>query len=395
MADLPSFNDLFRVARDEAASRNSDITLAIINREGSDANAFTAGSAAVGDECIGQLSTAIANLYLDTTSGDKLDRLVADPRFGCLKRKSASPSVGYVNFKIATAQSSSFLIPSGTTLATTDGKTLTTTSDATFPSGSTTLSNVPVQTTLAGLDQQCAIGTITNIVTPVTGAPLGMTVTNTLATSLGDDDELDDSLRDRARLNYTTQSKGTLKAIQAVALSVGGIRKATAFEVQDVNGYAGRLVELVIADAFTDSLVNVGTSTTYQSQSSIVTQTITSALDDVRACGIPVNVTLATVAMQSVQLTLRYSANTDSSVAAKAARQAVVATVNGLAPGATLTVKMIEDALAQVPGLIVLGTVIGSTSFGCDVLSPTGDVVPSSSFQVIRTMLSLVTVVSS
>lgn len=395
MADLPSFNDLFRVARDETASRSSELTLAILNREGSDANAITAGSAAVGDECIGQLSTALANLYLDTCSGEKLDRLVADPRFGGLIRKSASPSVGYVTFSLSSAAVTSFLIPSGTTLSTTDGKTLTTTTDATFASGSTTLAQVPVQTTLAGLDQQCAVGTITNIVSAITGSPDGLTVTNPLATSLADDDELDDALRDRARLNYTTQARGTLKAIRAAALGVSGIRKATVFEVQDVNGYSGRLVELVISDAFTDSLVNVGTSATYQAQASLVTQTIQDALDEVRACGISVNVTLATVAMTSVQLSLRYSANTDAATAAKSARQAVVATINGLSPGETLTVAAIENALAQVPGLVVLGTIVGSPSFGCDVVSPTGNIIPASSFEVIRTMLSLVTVVSS
>jgi hypothetical protein len=318
-----------------------------------------------------------------------------------LIRKSASPAVGYVNFSITTAQSSSFLIPSGTALSTTDGKALTTTADATFVSGTTTCSNVPVQTTEAGLDQQCSIGTITNITGTVAGAHASLSVNNTLATSLADDDETDDSLRDRARLNYTTQARGTLKAIQSAALGVAGIRKAKAFEVQDVNGYPGRLVELVVSDAFTDSLVNVGSSSaTYQAQASIVTQTITDAIDDVRACGIAVSVSLATTAMQSVQLSLRYSSNMDAAATAYRARQAVVATVNGLAPGQTLTVKMMEDALAQVPGLIVLGTVIGSTSFGCDIASPTGDVVPTingaqSNLVVIRTMMALVTVVSS
>ena len=104
------------------------------------------------------------------------------------------------------------------------------------------------------------------------------------------------------------------------------------------------------------------------------------ALDDVRAAGIYVQVTVGIVRLQGITLGLRFDAGADVDLAALNARGAVVAYVNGLPPGAPLLVANIIDQLRPIPGLVVTGA---------EVLSPAGDVI-ASPLEVIRTALALV-----
>ena len=75
--DFPSFWSLFRVGRDEILARSSRLTRAVVEREGSDANALVAVSAAIGDEVVGTLASAVGGLFLDSATGDALDRLAS------------------------------------------------------------------------------------------------------------------------------------------------------------------------------------------------------------------------------------------------------------------------------------------------------------------------------
>lgn len=210
-ADFPNFQDLFRVARDEILVRNAAISRDVVEREGTDANILVASGVAAADEVVGQLTDVAAGLFLDSARGDDLDRLVFD-RYGLL-RKPAAPSDGIVTFSLTpagTANPAAFTIPSGTILQTPDGIQFITTVTTTFPALSLTL-QVPVRSTLAGLSQQAKAGTITSIVSAITGSPSNLVVTNALATAGADDAELDDSLRDRARAFFTTARRGTIE----------------------------------------------------------------------------------------------------------------------------------------------------------------------------------------
>ncbi len=207
MADFPTRNDLFQIAADQALVLNGSLSPDVVNRQGSDANILLAGASAIGEEVVGQVVDVESALYLDSASGSALDRLVFD-RYGLL-RKPAAPAVGTVQFSTATVNPAPFNIAPGTLLATAAGVQFIVTANALFPASTVGPITVNVQSTLAGFDQQASIGTITSIVSSITGAPDGLTVTNTLATAGAADAESDPSLRNRAQQFFVTARRGT------------------------------------------------------------------------------------------------------------------------------------------------------------------------------------------
>lgn len=377
--DFPTFQDLFRIGRDEALSKNPRLTREIIEREGTDANAMLAGSTAIGDECIAQLTRAEAATFLDSAENADLDRLVFD-RYGLI-RKPAAPAVGSVAFTTTTPAAGGFSIPVGTKLQTADGKQFVTTVSANFSLGSTGPLLVAVRSVLAGKSQQARIGTITSIIDMPAGAPADFRVSNTLATSGADDAEKDDDLRARARRFFSTARRGTMAAIEDAARAVPGVVTATAFEVTDIYGRPAKAVELVLADAFTEVLVNESpTPANYQTQSQVLAQTVGEALYDVRGAGVYINTYVASVVLQGITLGLSFNAGVNVDDVALRARSMLVAYVNSLAPGADLAIANLITQLRRVEGLYITGA---------EILSPTGTVV-AAPLQVLRTTLGLV-----
>ena len=379
MADAPSYRELFRIARDEALTHNSRLTREIIERDGSDANTIISAGVAAADEVVTQLIRAEASTFLDSASGKQLDRLVFD-RYG-LTRKPASPAVGSVAFSTTAATVSAFSIPVDTRLQTADGTIFLTTANGSFPSGSTGPVVVAVRSADAGASQQARIGTITSILDTISGAPGDLAVTNTLATTGADDQEEDDSLRDRARRFFSTVEKGTLRAVEQAALSTPGVRTAVAFEFLDEFGRPDRATQLIISDAFTEALVDVAvTPAAYQTQSQVLAATVFQALDDVRAAGIYVDITVAKVTLLGVRLALSFQAGVDVDSVALQARAAIVNYINRLDPMANFIPADAVNTLRVVPGLIVTGA---------EIISPAGIVEPGT-LEVLRTTLGLV-----
>lgn len=383
MADFPSFQDLFRIARDEALARNGNLTREVIERQGTDANIFTAAIAAVGDEVIGQLTSVEAALYLDSAKGTKLDRLVFD-RFN-LPRKSAAPALGSVEFSTTTANPLAFSIPVGTKLGTVDGKQFITTVAALFPFGSVGPVAVAMQSTSAGAKQQAAIGTITSILGTIPSSPADLVVTNATATAGAADDESDDDYRARARLFFDSVRRGTAAAVRAKSLETPGVLTADAFEYLDALGRPMKAAQLIISDTFTESLVAaIPTPAAYQTQSQVLADAVYSNLSDTRPIGIFIDVRVAIVVLQGVTLGLSFAAGVDVDSVALQARAAVVGYINELSPGQPLMIDGIIAYLQRVPGLVVTGG---------EVLSPSGDVIPET-LQVLRTSLGLVVATS-
>lgn len=382
MADLPTFDDLFRIARDEALLRNSRLSRDVIEREGTDANVLLAAACAAADEVVGQLAVVAAGLFLDSAAGDALDKRVFD--LYSLARKSAAPAVGSVEFSTTAPAAAVFTIPSGTQLQTTDDTQFITTAAVVFPLGAVGPITVPVRSVLAGADQQAQKNTITAILGAIPGQPTDLVVTNSLATFGAADEESDAHLRDRARSFYSTARRGTLDSIEQGALSVAGVERAQAFEVVDMLGRAARLVLLAISDAFTDQLVSYSIAgvPAYAAQSYSISQQVQTALREYRAAGIAVDVQVAQVVLVAVNLALTFYAGVDYDAVAVEARAVVVALINSLAPGAMLTVDMILTALRSVRGLIVTGS---------EVLTPVGSVEPLP-LQVLRSMMEMVLV---
>ncbi len=372
--DFPSFQDYFRVARDEALSRNAQLTKDAIERQGSDANIIVAAGVAAADEATTQLAKVAAALFIDSAKGADLDKLVFD-RWG-LVRKAASPAVGQVQLTTSTATVSAFTIPAGTQFATPSGGVFVSTDPSvTFPSGSTGPVNVNVQSLLAGANQQAAIGQITSILSQITGAPSGLSASNSAATAGASDEETDDSLRNRARTFFTTVRRGTLSALIQGALAVPGVVTANAFE-------SSGNVQLIVTDAFTASLATLSTvPASYQTQAQTFATTVFNSLTDYRAFGIPLQVIVAQVVLQAIQLSLTFPAGADTVAIAANAVAVAVAYANSLSPGQTFKRADLLTAISGVSGLQFTGN---------EVVVPTGDVVPTA-LQAIRTTNALVT----
>lgn len=382
--DFPTFNDLFRISRDEILSRNTRLTRDVIERPGTDANALVASDAAVGDELVGQLSRVDAAQFLDSAKGAQLTRLVFD-RYN-LSRKPAAAARVALSWSTAAPNPSAFSIPANTRVMTSDGRQFITTTSVTFPTASSGPITTAARSSKAGLSQQVQAGTVTNITDVPAGAPADLQVTNPLASAGADDEELDADLTKRARDYFLNARRGTTAAIASAALVVAGVRRAQAFEAIDSGGRPARYVELVISDAFTDALVGVTpTPGAYATQSQVLAADVGgAALDDARACGIYVRVTVAQVILFPVQLGLTFMAGLDPDPIAFKARAVVVGYVNGLTPGSPFVRADCVDLLRSIPGLIINGG---------EIVSPAGNVAPRT-LQVLRTSLSLVAAVS-
>jgi uncharacterized phage protein gp47/JayE len=382
VADFPGFIDFFRSGRDEALIRQAALTREAIERDGTDANVLTAGGAAAADEVMGQLISVQAGLFIDSAKGPVLRRLLFD-RYSLLA-KEASNAVGQVQFTLPTPNLAPFVIPASTLLETGTGVQFITAGAVNFPAGSQGPVTVTVRSVLAGLDQQAAPGLIANIVSDISGAPTGLTVTNALATAGADDEEQDDSLRARGRAFFTTARKGTLAAIVQGALAVPGVRTAQAFEAISSTGAPDRFVQLVVADAYTDSLAQLGAvPPAYALQSQAFAITVFGGLDDVRAAGINVQVVVASLVLLSIVLHLTFQAGAanDPTAATAAAKAVAVQYTNNLVPGQVWDPAELLAFLRTVPGLQITGN---------EVASPNGRVVPTP-LQVIRTTLAIVT----
>ena len=380
MADFPTFPVFFRIGRDEILTRNENLALSAVDREGSDANVMLAGAGAMAEEVIAQLADVAEGLFLGSASGRKLDKYLFD-RYG-LVRKQAGASEGTASFSTTVANPTAFTLPGNTLLQTPDGVQFITTGAVVFPVATTGPVVVPIRSLLAGADQRVRIGKITSIVSTIPGAPDDLVVTNGVATAGGADKERDESFRDRGRRFFRTARRGTLEAIEATALGVSGVTKATAIEVLDVSGRPARVVELIVTDDFTDALVVQGVvPPAYEAQSQQLSVSVFNSLSNTRGGGIFVLVRVAQVVLQPVLLQLRFQAGVDTNVVALAARATALTVVNDLSPGIDLDPADIVAALRSVAGLDVTGD---------EVVTPAGVVVPEE-LQVIRTSLDLVT----
>lgn len=384
MPDFATFNDLFRVGRDEILLRSGKISRDAVEREGMDANILVASAAAVGDQVIGQLAKVEAGTFLDSAKKDALDRLVFD-RYG-LVRKPASASLGTVQFTTAAPAGVSFTIPVGVRLQTPDGTQFVTDESVVFGAATVGPLACAARSVLAGGSQNVKAGQINSIVSTITSQPADLKVINPFATTGGDDTEDDDSLRDRARRFFTTVRRGTLGALEEAALGVPGVRKAAAFEVVDALGRPARVVQLVVTDSFTEQFIDfTSIPPRYQVQSQLLATQVFNALADVRPAGTFVQVIVANVILQSWQLALSFNAGADVNSSALQARAAIVAYNNSLVPGAQINFNDALKKLEVVPGLAKSGN---------NIVTPAGNVVGKPT-QVLRTSLGLVSAVAA
>lgn len=375
MADLPNFQDLFRIGRDEALSRNDRLTLEEIERKGSDLNNLIAASAAMSDDVMGQLAQLKAEVFAGTARFDALDRLILD-RYPGLVRKQASPSFGYVTFSFSPAVAAAFSIPDGTQLSTADGVQFITVGAATVAIGATS-AEVPIRSVLAGAQQKAKPGAINSLLAQIVGAPAsGTTVSNTAATFGGEDRESDSDYVTRSRTYFLSQRRATKPAIEQAVLTIPGIVKCNVFENLDTLGRPIGYVQIVVADSYTEQFVTASTlPASYAAQRANLSVQITTTLEDWRAAGVGVQVVFGTVVLQSVRVALAYLPGVDQEAVKTVVLAKIIQHINGLKPGETLELNTLRQ-LAQ--------TTSGVYTTGNEIVTPTGNVVPRPG-EVLRT----------
>lgn len=377
MATFPGFEQIFERGRNEILARQGLLSRESVQRDGSDANVMVASGAAMGDLVMFQLIRMWNALFFRTATGSDLDRLAMD-RYG-LVRKSASAALVPVVFSAEEGPENDVTIPAGTQLATETGVKFQTTESVVWTAGETETAPVACASSLAGANQQVAINSITVISVPITDAPDSVTVTNPLASAGAADAETDVDFRARCIAFPQTLLQGTLTAIEQAGLSTPGVQSAAAYEILDSEGHQVGLVQLIIADAYTDTLAQLNQNpASYQTQSQQLAAQVVLRLRDARAAGVYVEVIVAQVVLEPLVLALSFSAGASVNGAALAARIAAQNAVNALRPGQTLDPSSIKAACETVPGVI-----------NCTVVTPAGPVIPTQ-LQVLRTSLGLV-----
>lgn len=373
------FNDLFRIGEVEILAQQRALTRSVVEREVTDANALVACSAAMADSTIGQLIAVEAASFIDSASGNALDRLIRD-RYGLI-RKAASTALGIVQFSTAATNTLAFVIPKGTVVGTQSGNQYITIIDIVFPAGVVGPISVGIQSILAGASQQALPNFITSVLSNIFNAPGDLTVNNALATAGANDVEPDDVFRQRARGFYATVRRGTLAAVQQAGLNAPGVRSATAIELTDANGYPGRLVQLFVTDEYTDALATLSVaSPSYAIQSQQFARTVFDSLADWRPAGTYVQVIVAQVILKPIHMILAYQAGFDQTIVEQTARAAVTQYTQSLQPGQTWIWLNAQNALKQVAGISYTGK---------EIISPNGNEVPTP-LQCIRTTMALV-----
>lgn len=374
MPDFPTRTELFNIFASEVLARAStrptgrQITPEELFTDGSDVNLIGAGGSAMAEEVVRQLGRCTADLTLDGAVGAALDRWVADRYSTELVRKAASAALVQLNFQRPNADGGAFTYAAGSRVQTEGGIQFELTTGAVF--GATDVGPIVANARAveAGLAGNVAANTITRFITAPDDNSL--TVTNPVFASGGDATETDAAFRERARQFFSAQQRGTLAAIEFGALTVPGVRQATAIEALGTNGLVTGQVFLFIADA------------NAQGNQSLVDQVLL-ALLEFRCGGIIVDVVAATPVFQTITYQLQFETNIDSVLAFDQVRQVTVARVGELAPNETLRRSLLFEAARSVAGVIVPDNA---------VVVPAGDVVPpAGSGQVIRTRADLVT----
>lgn len=372
MPDLPTRQTYFQIGADEVLARSAArpigqrISAEEVFTEGSDINIVTASASAMAEEVTRQLALREKVLLLDGASGIDLDRIVGDRFSPTVVRKQAVPSVVPLIISRSLGPLAAITLPIGTKVRTGSSFEFATTSAVSLAAGSTGPVTVLAEATVAGTAGNVAAGTITQFSEPP--ADPNLIVVNEEPAAGGDDEEKDPALRARARDFFRQARRGTLGAIEFGALTVPGVRQASAIEEVDPGGLPTGRVSIFVADA------------QGQANSALVTAVLL-ALLEYRAAGIIVDVLSAIPEFVSIRFRLRFSASVNTTVAAESVRLAAVAAVNVLRPNAVLPVSLLFAAARSVPGVIVLDDAI---------VAPVGDLVPALG-QVIRTRPDLVT----
>lgn len=369
MAKLPTRLDLFEAGRLHVLTRARRIDPKQVDVAGSDVNILVGSGAVVSHAVVRQLGERMNALLLDGAAGEDLDRAVLEKTFGQVPRKGASPALGTVLFSRKDALVGAGSIPAGTVVNSLENIEYVTLADAVFSAGAV-VATTDARAAQAGKAFQVGANQIRRFRNQALVFDQSIEVNNPERTAGGEDPELDEVYRERARDFFNSTRRGTLFAIEAGARSVLGVESARATEVLTPEGDPGRLVQLFVAD-----------SSGVASQALLTRVMI--QLEEFRAGGIQVLGVTSQPQIVSLVLALTFVAGVDTLTLSSDIRNAVVNYVNSLGVGDPLLVNEIAAVLVRFRGD---GLVLSAST----VVAPVGDLVPDSGF-TLRTTGSNVT----
>lgn len=363
MPQILTAETLRQAAREALLAGSSPYSADVVDVPSSNLGLLVEAAATVGVLISRQIQEATEGLWLGSASDDALDLLVRD-RFD-LARKGASPGRGEVSLSRPTFDGGGIFVTSGTTIRA-GSVTLATLEDAAF--GPTDLGPyvVDVATTRGGADQAVLLGTPTQVV-GLSDPSIVAALVDDLAGA--DDEETDAELRERARGFWLAARRGTLAALEAGALTVGGVYKASAVETLDPDGDAVGFVEVFVAD-------RAGRS------NAPLAALVAAALEDYRPAGIQVSVLSGAPVYVPIRVRVSYQAGQNTSAKRDGIKREIAARVNQGRPGETLRVAALWAVLDSISGITV---------DEAGILEPAGDLLVSAG-DSIRTRLDLIEV---
>lgn len=369
---LPTRAEYFALGAEEVVARSlarppaQRISRDAVFTEGTDINIILASASAMADEVTRNLALRCGALFLDSAEGVDLDRLVND-RFGsAVERKQPAPALAVLQFQRPNPAGPAIILPIASKIRTIRGTEFATTQVLSIPAGSTAPVDIIAQAVVTGTAGNVAAGTLTEFV--LAPPDTDLVVTNPDPATGGADVESDASLRERARDFFRTARRGTLAAIEFGALTVAGVKTATALELVDALGDPIGVVQLFIADANGQANAPLATA-------------VRLALEEFRAAGIVVDVFGATPRFEDITFRLRFEPGIDTAAAFEELRFLVVIAVNALGPNKILEASLLLEQARRVPGIIVLDDAL---------IEPIGDVVPNLG-DIFKTSADLVT----
>lgn len=326
MPVAPSFQDLLAQGQGEAEFRRPDLAFL----DGDVSLAQLHAGAAMADAIIRFGAQAFKETFLDGAKGDALTALVKDHLN--LDRQLATQAQATVEFT-RTSGGAGGTIPQGTVVATqfdADGKEVQFSTDADFIVGVGLNGpfSVAVTAVNTGRDGNVAAGTIERIVDSLFDTTFS--VTNPDVAGGGNNEESDESLRERARAFFTTLRRGTLAALEFGAKLVPTVRVATAIEDEDTG-----LTTLIVSDSD-------GNSTAQMIDDVII------ELENWRAAGSVINVTGGVQVVVDLELTLTVRAGYSVAAANDLLEAAVQNRMDKLVAQETLYLDSIIAAVIAV-----------------------------------------------
>lgn len=332
MAEVSTFAELQQAA--QAAVQNEDATLTDFT-EGSNLSGVIGAAATLAEESQQLAVRLFRQLFFGTAQDEALDTLALD-RLD-LERPGASAAIGEVAWTRDAGVGSPYDVPEGFIVrgisqgVTVDYEVTTTTAIPVSPVPTL----VPVRATSTGRDGNLPAGTVTTIPTPLAADPAA-TITNPERMAGGAARLTNDEFR--AFIRRFESAVGTLGAIESGALTVDGVRVASASEpsVGTVLLYVGdpdAAGNQALADAVDAVMINF------------------------RGGGIRVQVLPAAREVPALQIALVIAADSDQPSIEAACRAEIVAYGETIPAGEPAYVSQIEAACHRASALVASATV--------------------------------------